>query len=228
VEGVVKRTIVLVALCALVEGCGSSGASSDVGPAPSRRDADTSGAGLIPAGYGSLRQEEISVRIQLPSLLVRAIPLDESIIRVLSPDSYSALHELVRGRSTEIATLAGRHGVRTPSLWYISFYGLEHEARFDPQGVVITGGGRDYRALEIVPLTGNFSSPRIRQRETHSAIYLFDDGLDANQPVVVAIDTVRNATWGTTLRAIERERALVRSRAAQGPRPQPTSTPRER
>jgi hypothetical protein len=211
--------VALLACVSVLTACGSGGA-----PAPSTRPAPDSQAGdtlrnaLIPAGYGTLRQDEISVRLQLPSVQVRAIPLDESVIRVLSPDSYRALHELVQGRRGEINALAARRGVRNPSLWYVSFFGLEPESRFDPQAIVINAGGRDYHPLEVVPLTTGFNSQRIRSRETQSAIYLFDEGVDVNQSLVVSMDTVRSASWSGTLRAIERERALVRSRAARGTR----------
>ena len=217
-----RRPIVALALAsgiALLNACGAGGAPSTQQPTPATAG-DTLRTSLIPAGYGSLRQDDISVRLQLPAFQVRAIPLDESVIRVLSPDSYRALHDLAEGRRAEITSLAGRHGVRNPRLWYLSFFGLEQpEARFDPQSVVITGSGRDYRPLEIVALTSGFNSQRIRSRETQSAIYLFDEGLDVDQPLTVTVDTVRSASWGGTIRAIERERALVRSRASQGTRP---------
>ncbi len=206
--------LVLLAACGAPAGAGEGSTT----PAPTRQAANDA-ADLIPAGYGSLRQEDIAVRIQLPSFLVRAIPLDESVIRTLSPDSYRALRDLVSGRREEIASRAARHGVRNPALWYLSFYGLDPDARFSPGEVVITGSGRDYRPLDIVPLTVGFNEQRLRQRETQSAIYLFDEALDVNQPLTITIDTVRSAAWGGTLRAIERERALVRTRAAQPPRP---------
>jgi hypothetical protein len=217
-----RRAVAAVALLvAPVLACGSpSQAPAGELPAPARQGPDTSGSDLVPPGYGTLRQDDISVRLQLPSVLVRAIPLDESVIRVLSPDSYRALRELKEGRRREIDALASRRGLRNPSLWYISFFGLEPDTRFDPMDLVITGSGRDYRPLEVLALSTGFNSQRIRQRETQSAIYLFDESLDVNQPLVVAMDTVRSASWGGTVRTIERERALVRSRAAQGPRPQ--------
>ena len=220
-SGVILRQVVALALLPSVfAGCGSGGASGSTQQPSPTTPGDTLRTSLIPAGYGTLRQDDISVRLQLPSLQVRAIPLDESVIRVLSPDSYRALHDLVESRRAEITARAARHGVRVPTLWYLSFFGLEQpEARFDPQSVVITGSGRDYRPLEIVPLTAGFNSQRIRSRETQSAIYLFDEGLDVSQPLAVTVDTVRVASWGATLRNVERERALVRSRATQGTRP---------
>src|SRR5690349_14744137 len=43
-----------------------------------------SAPGLPPAGFGTLRQDDISLRLDNSSLQIRATPLDESIIRLLS------------------------------------------------------------------------------------------------------------------------------------------------
>jgi hypothetical protein len=174
---------------------------------------DESAADLIPAGYGSLRQEDVAVRIQLPGVQVRMLPLDESVLRVLSPDSYRALRDLQEGSRGEITRIASRYGVRTPSLWYASYFGLQPDTRISPMEVVIGSTGRDYRPLDVVPLSAGFGQQRIGQREVQSAIYVFEEGINVNQPLVVTVESVRNTSWGTILRTIERERALVRSRA---------------
>lgn len=209
---VVALSTIVVAASACSSG-GAPGASTPGNPLPRQLPADPTGVDLVPPGYGSLRQDDIAVKVQLPSALVRAIPLDESIIRLLSPDSYRALREIKEGKRDAVAALASRNGGRAPSLWYISFYGLEPDTRFNATDVVIASAGRDYRPLDYVPLSTGFGDQRLRQRETQSALYLFDDALNANQPLTVTISGVQNATWDATLRLIERERSLVRSRA---------------
>jgi hypothetical protein len=168
----------------------------------------------LPIGFGTLRQDDLALRIQLPAVLVRAIPLDESVIRVLSPDSYRALHDLVASRQAELDERARRYGVREPSLWYFSYYGVQPDARFSPEEVVITSAGRVFRPLSIVPLTTGFGEQRLEQRGVQTAIYLFDAGVDVNLPLVVTVQGVPSAGWDSNLRRIDRERALVRSRAA--------------
>lgn len=174
---------------------------------------DESASDMIPAGYGSMRQEDVAVRVLLPGVQVRLIPLDESVIRVLSPDSYRALRDLLEGSREEITRVASRYGVRAPSLWYASFFGLQPESRFSPMEVVIGSTGRDYRPLDLVPLSSGFWQQRIRQREVQTAIYVFEEGINVNQPLVITVESVRNTSWSAILRAVERERALVRSRA---------------
>jgi hypothetical protein len=168
----------------------------------------------LPVGYGTLHQEDLSLRIQLPGVLVRAIPLDESVIRVLSPDSYRALHDLVASRRTELTERASRYGVREPSLWYFSYFGMQPDARFSPDEVVINSSGRVFRPLAIVPLSPGFGEQRLEQRGVQTAIYVFDDGIDVNLPLTVTVQSVQSANWESNMRRIERERALVRSRAA--------------
>jgi hypothetical protein len=201
----------------LALGCssaGTGGARSEPAAAPSTsRRGDTTALEQLPAGYGSLRQDDIAVKIQLPALLVRAIPLDESILRVLSPDSYHALRDLREGRRADIDRSSSRQGVRNPSLWYVSFYGLQPDTPFSPQEVVISSGGRDFRPIDVLPLSAGFSQQRVGQREVESAIYVFDGGVDPNQPLAVTVEGVQNAGWRAQLPVIERERAVIRARA---------------
>lgn len=187
----------------------SLGASPATGGAPS----DTLSAGLVPAGYGTLRQDDIAIKLQSTGLMVRLIPLDESVIRTLSPDSYRALRQIAESRREQIARYATLHSLRERRIWYVSFFGLAPEVRFTPTDLTITAAGREFRPLEVIPLTAGFGEHRLMTRDTQSALYVFDDGLDPAQPVTVTMGMDRNTDWQSVLRTIERERALIRSRA---------------
>ena len=175
---------------------------------------DTTGRANVPVGFGTLRQDEIAIRLELQGLIVRAIPLNENLIRLLTPDSYRALRELQESNKQSIAAVTRRTGGRAPDLWYVSFYGVEPDVHFSPMELVITSAGRDFRALEVLPLSTGFGEQRLRQRETQSAIYLFDDSIELDQPLAVTFQNVRNDTWEQILTRVERERALVRARAS--------------
>ena len=206
-----RLAALMLASASLACASASGGGAPDTPADPTRPEQATAD---LPVGFGTLHQEDIALRIPLPSVLVRALPLDESVIRVLSPDSYRGLHELVSSRQAEIDERARRYGVREPSLWYFSYYGVQPEARFSPEEVIITSAGRVFRPLSIVPLTTGFGEQRLEQRGVQTAIYIFDDGVDVNLPLVVTVQGVPSAGWEANLRRIERERALVRSRAA--------------
>ena len=143
---------------------------------------DTTGRANVPVGFGTLRQDEIAIRLELQGLIVRAIPLDENLIRLLTPDSYRALRELQESNKQSIAAVTRRTGGRAPDLWYVSFYGVEPDVHFSPMELVITSAGRDFRALEVLPLSTVFWRARLRQRETQSAIYLFDESIVSISP----------------------------------------------
>ena len=175
---------------------------------------DTSGRTNVPPGFGTLRQDDIAIRLELQGLIVRAIPLDESVIRLLTPDSYRALRELQESNKASISAVSRRTGGQKPDLWYVSFYGVQPDVHFSPMELIITSGGRDFRALDIIPLSSGFGEERLQQRETQSALYLFDEAIDLDQPLTVTFQTLTNSDWELTLQAVERERALVRARAA--------------
>ena len=199
---------VLAAACAGV----TPAASGQGNPAPISDD--TTGRASVPVGYGTLRQDDIAIRLEMPGLIVRAIPLDENLIRLLTPDSYRALRELQESNKQAIAAVSRRTGGRAPDLWYVSFYGVQPDVHFTPMDLVITSSGRDFRALEVLPLSSGFGEQRLKQRETQSAIYLFDEEIDLDQPLTVTFQNVRDDSWEQILTRVERERALVRARAS--------------
>lgn len=178
---------------------------------------DSTGRGSVPVGYGTLRQDDIAIRMELPGLIVRAIPLDENLIRLLTPDSYRALRELQESNKQAIAAVTRRTGGRAPDLWYVSFYGVQPDVHFSPMELVITSSGRDFRPLEVLPLSSGFGEQRLKQREAQSAIYLFDEAIDLDQPLSVSFQNLRDDSWEQVLTRIERERALVRARASRPP-----------
>ena len=78
---------------------------------------------------------------------------------------------------------------------------------------MITSAGRVFRPLSIVPLTTGFGEQRLEQRGVQTAIYIFDDG--STEPSAGGDRSgYAERRLETNLRRIERERALVRSRAA--------------
>jgi hypothetical protein len=204
-------------LLALIAACAGVTPSAGGQGAPPAITDDTTGRASVPVGFGTLRQDDIAIRIELQGLIVRAIPLDENLIRLLTPDSYRALREFQESNKQAIAAVTRRTGGRPPDLWYVSFYGVEPDVHFSPMELVITSSGRDFRALEVLPLSSGFGEQRLRQRETQSAIYLFDEAIDLDQPLSLTFQNVRDDSWEQILTRVERERALVRARASRPP-----------
>lgn len=211
--------LLLVPLIGVAIACATAPAQTGTTPrdAGSATD-DSSGRDNVPPGFGTLRQEDVAIRLELQGLIVRAIPLEESVIRLLTPDSYRTLRELQESNKAAISAVTRRTGGQKPDLWYVSFYGIEPDVHFSPTELIITSGGRDFRALDIIPLSSGFGEERLKQRGTQSALYLYDEAIDLDQPLTVIFQTERSDDWEQTLQSIERERALVRSRAAKSRR----------
>jgi hypothetical protein len=146
--------------------------------------------------------------------MIRALPLSESIIRLLTPDSYKAMHDLKQSSMKAITAVARRYSARKISIWYVSFYGVEPDARFAPMDLTVASSGRDFRPYDVVPLTSGFGEQKLRQRETQSALYIFDGDIQLEQPVTVSYQGNSDDSWEQTLQVLEREQALVRARAS--------------
>jgi hypothetical protein len=179
---------------------------------------DSMSSTLIPAGLGTVRQDSISIVLQPEGVRVLAIPLDESVIRVLASDSYRSLHATLESKRQQIMQRAAMHSVREPRVWVVRFIGLTPDARFVPTDFTVTSGGREYRPFDIIPLSPGFGSQRLQPREQQSALLLFEDGLDVSQPLVVTMGSQRNTDWETILlKTIDPERAAIRARAGSHP-----------
>jgi len=205
--------------------CGGSAAASSSQPTPqvpARVSRDSASSTLIPPNLGTLHQEDIAITIQQTAIRITAIPLDESVIRTLAPDSYRTLHATLENRRQQIMQRASVRGIRDPRVWYVTFTGLVPDARFVPTDITVTSGGREFRPVDVVPLTPGFSEQRVQPRETQRGLLLFDEALDVSQPIAVTIGADRNTEWSTDrsdsiLSRIDAERAQIRARATARP-----------
>jgi hypothetical protein len=215
----------IVGLAIALSACGSPAASTaqpqPAGiPVPVTRDSTS--ASLVPAGYGTLRQEDIAITLQQNGVRITAIPLDESVIRTLAPDSYRALHATLEAKRAQILQRASLRGIHEPRVWYVVFAGLVPDARFIPTDITVTSGGREFRPIDVIGLSNGFSEQRLQPRETQKGLLVFDEALDVAQPVVVIMGSERNTDWSadrsdSILSRVEAERAQIRARASRRP-----------
>ena len=190
----------------LITACTSGTRAQDATQAPGA-------AGLPPAGYGTLRQEDVAVRLRTGTFLLRVLPLDERVTRLLAPDSYASLHKLQESLAGGIAEAAARAGVHQPVLMFVTFFGLQDRARFVPEDITITSRGRLFRPVAILPITPRWSEQQLSQRETASAVYAYEDGIALFDPFAVSYGGVTSTEWERALPALDRERAAVLARA---------------
>lgn len=193
--------ILLTSACAFA--AEESGGASAGGPEGVEGD-------LVPAGYGTLRQNQVTLSLRRADLLIKATPLAESVIRLTAPDTYGRLRGLKEDHRSE---LVRRSGIEDPALFLISFFSYEPDVVFEPEDVHLVNRGLRYRPLGIRAVTPGWGTQRLAQEETQMAVYAFDRGLDLEQELSVQYQEVRQGGWERILQRIQAERARVRARA---------------
>jgi hypothetical protein len=177
------------------------------------------GTDLPPAGLGTLRQDAVAVRITTDNLAVRVLPLDERVIRLLSPDTYSGFHQLVLSRAADIAATARNAGRDSAIAFLVTFFALQPQVSFVPDQLYVSSQNNFFRPIAIIPLTPRWSEYRIDQRQQASAIYLFDAAIPVLQPFTLFYGDVSSSAWESSISLLAGERARVLARAAQRPQP---------
>ncbi|HEX9292819.1 MAG TPA: hypothetical protein VF873_03960 [Gemmatimonadales bacterium] len=167
----------------------------------------------VPVGYGTLRRDDIVARFSTATLEIQVLPLDEQVIRLLAPDTYRSLAQLVRSRAADLADAAARGSTQSPTLVMVTFLGVVPGARFNPEELNITSRGRLFRPIGVVPLSPTWSSNQLDARQQAAAIYLFEPGISVREQLAVGYQGLSSDAWTRSLRLLDQERARVRARA---------------
>lgn len=188
-------TLTALAACAL-----PPGAPGPAAPEP-----------LPPPGYGTLRQDEVSVSLASGTLQMKVTPLAESVTRVTAPDTHRRLSGLASRFGAEAA---GAAGVPAPALFLVSLWSEAPGATFVPEEVQVISRGVRLRPAAVMAITPGWGERRLRQRETEMAVYAFGEGVDLESDLVVVYGLVESAEWAAILPRVraERARAAARSR----------------
>ena len=170
----------------------------------------------VPVGYGTLRRDDIAARLATGTIEVQVLPLDDQVTRLLAPDTYRSLTELVRSRAADLTDAAARGSTQNPTVMMVTFLGVVPQARFNPEELTITSRGRLFRPIGIVPLSPTWSSFQLDARQQAAAIYLFDPGISFAEQLTVSYQGLSSDAWSHALRLLDQERARVRARAQVG------------
>jgi hypothetical protein len=170
------------------------------------------GSDLPPPGYGTLKQDNVSIRVTSADLDIRFLPLDERLLRLLAPDAYQSLHGLVESRQVAIDSAAREASVSSPGLALVTFYALRPAVQFDPQNLSLLYHNQFYRPAAIVPYTANFGSRQLQVRQQATGIYLFENPLPVFDGFTLVYGSAQSTAWDDVLRRITTERSRVASR----------------
>jgi hypothetical protein len=176
-------------------------------------EAQDSSARLPPAGYGSLTQNDLSLRLRTEDIEMRFVPLDARVTVLLGRDSWNSLRTLVESRRPSIDSVARASGISRPGLALVTFFAQRANARFDPQTLTLVTRNRVFKPLGIVPFSSRFSAQQLNVREQVSAIYLFEEDLPVNDSFSVSYAGLTSEDWERRQPTLDRERARVASRS---------------
>ena len=198
-----------LALVVTSAACAGAGPGADAPPFPGQEV-----EAPLPAGLGSLRQDEITLDVQHESLLIKVTPLAESVIRLTAPDTYQRLRALAKSRTTEL----DRAGMAPDGvLFLVSVFSYDPDVAFEPEDLNILSFGLRFRPRAIVPITPGWTLQRLRQQETQMALYGFESRIDLESSLDVEYRDAVQTEWERVLVRLETERARVRARAARRP-----------
>ncbi len=207
----------LVVSAALLSGCGA-GAQGPVaenpragGPSDTKQEAPDT---LVPPGFGTLLQDQISLQLQSGSLLIKVTPLDEGIIRLTAPDTYERLKGLAQVHGPRAARTA-----MTPeaSLFLVSLFSYQPDVTYEPEDLQLVNRGLRLRPEGIAPITPSWGTQRLGQQEARMAVYAFTGGIEWESELFAEYQQLRNETWrDRILPLIEAEKAKVRARSGGG------------
>jgi hypothetical protein len=179
---------------------------------------DIPGGELPPTGLGSLKQDNVNMRLVSSDVEVRFLPLDERLIRLLAPDAYQSLHGLVESKRGTIDSIARANGISSPGIVLVSFFGLRNGTQFDPLNLILSYRSQLRRPAALIAQTGNFTSRQLDVRQSAQGLLIYDEPV----PVYERFEVQYNSsigTWGDeVMRRIERERSRVQSRSQLAPR----------
>jgi hypothetical protein len=170
----------------------------------------------LPTGFGSLRRDDIVLRFITDQVQLQILPLDEQVIRLLAPDTYRSLAQLIESRRDDIAEAAQRAGLSSYSLVLVTFYALVPGARFTPDDVQIQTGGRQLRPQGIVPLSPTWNTLQLDQKQQAVAIYLYGGGISWFEDLSASYQGPAGS-WSRSVRLLQQERARVLARALSQP-----------
>lgn len=170
----------------------------------------------VPPGYGSLRQDDLIIKLRTQALEIRFMPLDSRVGNLLGTDAFQSLSSLVDQNRPRIDSVARERGVSRPGVAFVSFFGIQAGAFFDADVLAILFRGRLLRPIGVVPYTPQFSGGRLEPRQLVSAFYLFEEQIPVLEPFTVQYYG-STADWGGRLPLINRERQKVLARAYRAP-----------
>lgn len=168
----------------------------------------------LPSGFGTLKRDDIVITFSTGALQIQLLPLDESVTRLLAPDTYASLTQLIKQHQADIDDQAQRAAVQSPTLVLVTFFGMVSQARFVPEDVDLASRGRLFRPVGIVPLSPQWGGQQLDARQQATAIYVYENGVAFGESLTASYEGLTNDSWSKTVSKLNTERMRVLARAS--------------
>lgn len=204
------RALTLFAYAVFMAGC-ATGSMAEAPPSASEAGPQEEEALMVPPGYGTLLQDQISLRLQSGDLLIKVTPLDEAIVRLTAPDTYERLKGLAEVHGPRAS---GASRTTDTSLFLVSLFSYQPDITYEPEDLTLINRGLRMRPLGIAAITPSWGTQRLGQQETRMAVYAFDGGMEWETDLVAEYQQLRNEIWQDRIVPIlQAERTKVRARS---------------
>lgn len=161
-------------------------------------------AGEVVAGRsGSLRQDEISVRMRSGDLRIEVTPLAARVLEAAAPDARRRLERIAAAHRPKLG--GGTRG-EEPMLFLVTFSTDRSAATFEPGDLHMISRGLRERPVSVDPITPNWGDRRIPQRGAALAVYAYRSVVDLSRELIVAYQGDEDSSWAGILAAVEAER----------------------
>lgn len=194
---------VVVALLVGSQGCApaaQSGAPTAAAASP-YRDAENPAT-----SSGTLRQEQISVRMTAGDLQIELTPLAAWVLEAAAPDTRN---RLARIGETHGPDLARRSGEGAPVLFLVTFSSMRPGAEFHPDDLHLLSRGLRERPAAIQAITPGWGSRRLEQQQSAVAVYAYPESVDLSRELTVWYQDREDSSWSTIVARIEAERGRI-------------------
>jgi hypothetical protein len=207
----IVRTMAGVALVVACAGAASAGSQQrENAPVPARvARQDT----LVPPGFGTLKQDDVTMTLRSGPLLIQVTPLAESIIRLLAPDTYQRLHNIAESKREEARRSAG---IAEPVLFMVSFFSYQPDVEYSTEDLQLSHQGGLLSPSAVMPVTPAFGRQRLAQQDQQIGIYAFDSRMDYQLPIVIRYALEQSDQWMNIVPRLEVERSRIRARSGGG------------
>ncbi len=192
---------------AVVSGCVAAVPASAPGPVSGGgATASSAEADVLPSGFGTLQQDDITVGLEVGAVQLRVTPLAPWILPLLAPETERRL------RATATRAGGGAAGAHLPVL--VSFFtDAAGGVPFEPAELVLVNRGRRFRAETIEGLTAGWEQSRLDQGRPAQALFLYDRAVDLEMELGVEFGGSRSDEWSSIAPRLQAEAARVRARA---------------